>query len=118
MLFIRENALNKKPMKKNIIQANGYDIEVSYGGDEGDFISLTDIAKYKTTENPGYVIQNWMRNRNTVRFLGLWERFHNPNFNCIEFDAIENEAGLNSFVLTPKRWIESTQAVGMVSKQG
>ncbi|MCQ2078161.1 MAG: KilA-N domain-containing protein [Bacteroidaceae bacterium] len=105
-------------MKKNIIQANGYDIEVSYGGDEGDFISLTDIAKYKTTENPGYVIQNWMRNRNTVRFLGLWERFHNPNFNCIEFEAIENEAGLNSFVLTPKRWIESTQAVGMVSKQG
>lgn len=100
------------------IQAVGYTIEVHYGGQSGDYISLTDIAKYKTTENPGYVIQNWMRNRNTVRFLGLWEQFHNPGFNCLEFEAIENEAGLNSFVLTPKRWIEATSAIGMVSKQG
>ena len=104
-------------MKTNI-QAVGYTIEVHFGGKSGDFISLTDIAKYKTTENPGYVIQNWMRNRNTVRFLGLWEQFHNPGFNCLEFEAIENEAGLNSFVLTPKRWIEATSAIGMVSKQG
>ena len=105
-------------MKKTIIQANGYDIEVNYGGSEGDFISLTDIAKYTPMENPGYVIQNWMRNRNTVRFLGLWERFHNPAFNCLEFEAIESEAGLNSFVLTPKRWIENTKAIGLISKQG
>ena len=60
----------------------------------------------RTAENPGYVIQNWMRNRNTVRFLGLWEHFHNPDFNYIEFEAIE----LNSFVLTPKRWVEQTAA--------
>ena len=59
-----------------------------------------------------------MRNRNTVRFLALWERFHNPNFNYIEFEAIEKEAGLNSFVLTPKRWIEKTNAIGIQSKQG
>ena len=66
----------------------------------------------------GYVIQNWMRNRNTVRFLGLWEHFHNPDFNYIEFEAIETEAGLNSFVLTPKRWVEQTAAKGIVTKQG
>ena len=105
-------------MKRTIINAEGYEIEVRFGGQSGDFVSLTDIARYKTAENPGYVIQNWMRNRNTVRFLGLWEQFHNPVFNYLEFEAIEKEAGLNSFVLTPKRWIEATQAIGMVSKQG
>lgn len=105
-------------MSKTNIEAAGYSIEVQYKGKEGDFISLTDIAKFKTLENPGYVIQNWMRNRNTVRFLGLWEKFHNSNFNCIEFEAIEQEAGLNSFVLTPKRWIEATSAIGITTKQG
>ena len=100
------------------IDANGLPIEVRYGGVSGDFISLTDIAKYKTSENPGYVIQNWMRTRNTVRFLGLWERFHNPDFNYLEFEAIERDAGLNSFVLTPKRWVEQTCAKGIVTKQG
>ena len=90
------------------ISADGVQVEVRYGGFEGDFISLTDIARYRTAENPGYVIQNWMRNRNTVRFLGLWERFHNSDFNYIEFEAIETEAGLNCFVLTPKRWVEQT----------
>ena len=100
------------------IDADGVQVEVRYGGAEGDFISLTDIAKYRTAENPGYVIQNWMRNRNTVRFLGLWEHFHNPEFNYIEFEAIEHEAGLNSFVLTPKRWVEQTCAKGIVTKQG
>lgn len=105
-------------MKKTEISANGYMIEMQYGGQQGDYISLTDIAKYKTSENPGYVIQNWMRTRSTVRFLGLWESLHNPNFNYLEFEAIEQEAGLNSFVLTPKRWIEVTKAIGLVSKQG
>ena len=75
------------------IDANGLQVEVRYGGAAGDFISLTDIAKYRTAENPGYVIQNWMRTRNTVRFLGLWEHFHNPEFNYLEFEAIEREAG-------------------------
>ena len=100
------------------IDANGLQVEVRYGGAAGDFISLTDIAKYRTAENPGYVIQNWMRTRNTVRFLGLWEHFHNPEFNYLEFEAIEREAGLNSFVLTPKRWVEQTGAKGIVTKQG
>ena len=100
------------------IDANGIQVEVLYGGTSGDYISITDIAKYKTSENPGYVIQNWMRNRNTVRFLGLWEIFHNPAFNYLEFEAIEKEAGLNSFVLTPKKWVEQTGAKGIVTKQG
>ncbi len=106
-------------MKSSVsIDANGLSIEVRYGSASGDFISLTDIAKYKTSENPGYVIQNWMRTRNTVRFLGLWEHLHNPDFNYLEFEAIEKEAGFNSFVLTPKRWVEQTCAKGIVTKQG
>ena len=70
-------------MQRTVINAEGYEIEVRFGGKGGDFVSLTDIARYKTAENPGYVIQNWMRNRNTVRFLGLWEQFHNPAFSDV-----------------------------------
>ncbi|MBR6055213.1 MAG: KilA-N domain-containing protein [Bacteroidales bacterium] len=103
---------------KSNINANGFQVEVQYGGISGDFISLTDIARYKTPENPGYVIQNWMRTRNTVRFLGLWEHLHNSEFNYLEFEAIEKEAGLNSFVLTPKRWVDQTNAKGIITKQG
>ena len=78
-----------------------------------DFINITDIAKQKNPIDPNGVIANWMRNRNTVCFLALGERFHNPNFNYIEFEAIEKEAGLNSFVLTSKHWIEKTNAIGI-----
>lgn len=75
-------------MKEKII-AIGTEISIIAGSDNSDFISLTDIAKYKTEENPGYIIQNWMRSRNVVQFLGLWEKLNNPNFNCLEFEAIE-----------------------------
>ena len=92
------------------IEADGTEIRIVSEGNENDYISLTDIAKRKTSENPGYVVQNWMRNRSTVAFLGLWERLHNPQFNCLEFEAIESEAGMNAFVLTPKRWVETTNA--------
>ena len=103
---------------KQVLQAAGYEIAVTANPNYGDYLSLTDIARFKTRENRGYVIQNWMRTRNTIRFLALWENFHNADFNCLEFEAIEREAGLNSFVLTPKRWIEQTGAVGMQTKQG
>lgn len=83
-----------------------------------DYISLTDIAKYKDRERTNYVIQNWMRTRSTIEFLGFWEKLHNLNFNSIEFDAFKNESGSNSFSLTPQRWIEKTKAVGLVSKAG
>lgn len=91
---------------------------VTFKKNESDFISLTDIAKYKDKERTNYVIQNWIRNRNTIEFLGLWERLDNPSFNSIEFDAFKNQAGLNSFSLTPQRWIEKTNAIGLISKSG
>lgn len=85
---------------------------------DSDFISLTDIARYKDMERTDYIIQNWMRNRTTVEFLGVWEQLYNPDFNPIEFDGFRKQAGLNSFVLTPKQWIEKTGAIGIISKSG
>jgi hypothetical protein len=86
--------------------------------DNQDYISLTDISKYKNPEHPDDVIRNWLRNRNTLELLGVWERLHNPAFNPVEFDGIKSSAGLNSFTLTPKQWIDRTRAVGIVSKAG
>lgn len=86
--------------------------------DAEDFISLTDIARYKDAERTDYIIQNWLRNRNTIEFLGIWEHLNNPRFNPIEFDGIRKQAGLNSFILTAKRWINSTNAIGLISKTG
>ncbi len=103
--------------KTAIIEVQGAVITVLSGQRE-DYISLTDIARYKDSERTDYLIQNWMRNRNTIEFLGLWERLNNPGFNPIEFDGIRKQAGLNSFVLTAKRWIDATRAVGLVSKAG
>jgi hypothetical protein len=103
---------------KGKITAQGTEITVLSQGTEDDYISLTDIARYKNADYPSEVIQNWMRNRSTIEFLGLWERIHNPNFNYLEFEVIDREAGRNAFVLTPKRWIESVSAIGMTSKQG
>src|SRR5450432_3289705 len=85
---------------------------------ERDYISLTDIARYKDAERTDYLILNWMRNRNTIEFLGIWEHLNNPNFNPIEFDGIKTQAGLNSFILTAKHWIEKTGAIGITSKSG
>jgi len=91
---------------------------VLYKHNKEEYISLTDMAKYRDSERTNYIIQNWMRTRNTIDFLGLWENLNNPNFNSIEFDAFRNEAGSNSFTLTPKKWIESTNAIGITSKSG
>lgn len=84
---------------------------------ENDYISLTDIARYKS-DDPTAVIGNWMRNRNTVEYLGIWESLYNSNFNPIEFEGFKREAGLNAFTLSPKKWIETTAAIGIVSKSG
>lgn len=121
--YIRmENVVKKEDgnakIIKDTIHANGIDISVYSEDLQNDYISLTDIAKKREGEYPGYVIQNWLRNKSTVAFVGLWESIHNPNFNCIEFEAIKNEAGLNSFVLTPKRWTETTNAIGIATKAG
>ena len=85
---------------------------------ENEYISLTDIAKYRNDNDPRFVIQNWMRNRNTVEFLAVWEELHNPDFNRVQFEAVRSEAGLNRFVMTPTKWIEQTNAIGIVSKAG
>ena len=83
-------------------------LEKDIGIAEDDYICLTDIAKYKDPSRSDYVIQNWLRNRNTIEFLGVWERIHNSHFNPIEFDGFRKKAGLNSFILTAKQWIEKT----------
>lgn len=84
---------------------------------EKDYISLTDIAKYKS-DDPTAVIGNWMRNRNTIEYLGIWETLYNPHFNPLEFEGFRKEAGLNAFTLSPQKWINATNAIGIVAKAG
>jgi len=83
-----------------------------------EYISLTDLAKFKDTERFDYIIQNWLRSKHTLEYVGTWELLYNPNFNSTEFDVFKNEAGTHSFVMTPKKWINSTNAIGIISKQG
>ena len=102
--------------EKNILNANGIEIRIS-SYSETDYISLTDIAKYRSND-PNAVIQNWLRNRNTIEYLGLWEQINNPDFNPLEFEGLKKEAGLNTFTLSPKKWISLTNAIGIISKAG
>lgn len=81
-------------------------------------MSLTDIARYKNEDDPRFVIQNWMRNGNTLEFIGLWEILNNKNFNRVQFDTFKMDAGLNRFTMTPQKWIENTNAIGIISKAG
>jgi hypothetical protein len=103
--------------KKSTIDVRGTAVTI-LSQRQDDFISLTDIARYKDSERTDYIIQNWLRNRNTIEFLGVWEQLNNPGFNPIEFDGIRKRAGLNSFVLTASRWIDTTHAIGLISKAG
>ena len=108
-------------MSKNItekLNANGVEIRTVLGINEQDYISLTDIAKYKSSDFPADVVKNWMRIRNTIEFLGLWEQLNNPNFKLVEFDQFKNNAGSNGFVLPPQQWIAKTNAIGIISKSG
>lgn len=104
--------------KKNInLEVKGTSIAIITHKEE-DYICLTDIARYKNLERTDDIIRNWLRNRNTIEFLGVWERLNNPKFNPVEFDGIKMQAGLNSFSLTPKQWIEQTHSVGLTSQAG
>ena len=103
--------------KNSKIIVSGIEVFI-YKDKQEDYISLTDIARHRDTERSDYILQNWMRNRSAIEFIGLWEQFNNPNFNSIEFDGIKNNSGSNSFSLTPKRWIETTNAIGIISKTG
>ena len=106
----------KKPIKETI-HAKGVEIGIYTTDFQNEFISLTDIARYKSDE-PNDVIRNWMRNRDVIEFLGLWERLHNPDFNPLEFEGFRKQAGANAFTMSPKKWIEATDAIGIVSKSG
>jgi hypothetical protein len=103
--------------KNKIINVQGREITLITNQSK-DYISLTDIARYRNEKETFSVINNWMRSRSTIEFLGLWEKLSNRNFKPIEFDRFRNEAGSNYFVLSPQRWIEATNAIGIVSKSG
>lgn len=105
-------------VKKDTIEAKGFAIQIYTEDFKNDYISLTDIARYKNVHEPKDVVKNWLRVRDTIEFLGLWETIHNPNFKGVEFDSFRKEAGTNSFTLSPQRWIENTNAIGIVSKSG
>ena len=109
--FKQEIAMAKK------ISVQGNEISI-ISKEQEDYICITDIAKCKNTDRTDDLIRNWLRNRNTVEFLGIWEQLNNPNFKPVEFDGFKKQAGLNSFTLTPKQWIEKTNAIGLVSKAG
>ena len=103
--------------KRSTIEVQGSAITIVSQG-AADFISLTDIARYRSSQEPFSVINNWMRTRSTIEFLGLWEKLCNPGFKPLEFERFKNEAGSNYFVLSPQRWIETTSAIGITSKSG
>lgn len=105
-------------VKKETIEAKGFAIQIYTEDFQNDYISLTDIARYKNVHEPKDVVKNWLRVRDTIEFLGLWETIHNPNFKGVEFDSFRKEAGTNAFTLSPQRWIENTNAIGIVSKSG
>jgi len=93
-------------------------VNIKISKDDNDFICLTDMAKSKNAEFPADVIKNWLKTRFTIDFMGLWEHMHNPRFNLVEFDQFKNQAGVNSFVLSPDKWIKATNAIGISSKSG
>lgn len=114
----RRLAVSAKKVE-SMIHADGVDISVvTTVGSEDDYISLTDIAKHRNPEFPADVVKNWMRLRSTLEFLGLWEELNNPNFKLVDFDQFKNDAGSNAFVMSPQKWIKSTNAIGLISKSG
>lgn len=103
--------------RKASVRVKGTEITVLMHREE-DYISLTDIARHRNPDHTDDLIRNWLRNRNTIEFLGIWESLNNSGFKPVEFDGFKKQAGLNSFTLTPKQWIEATGAIGVVSKPG
>ena len=103
---------------KETLHAKGLEIGIYTNDFKNEFISLTDIARYQNANDPRLAICNWMRGRDVIEFLGLWEILHNRNFKRIEFDTFKNEAGKNAFTMSPEKWITSVNAKGIVSKRG
>lgn len=105
-------------IKKETIEVKGFEIQVYTEDFKNDYISLTDIARYKNQEEPNVVVANWMRNFNTIEYLGIWEMLNNPEFNPLEFEGFLKEAGSNAFTLSPKKWATTTNAKGLFVKVG
>ena len=103
---------------KETIHAKGLEIGIYTNDFKNEFISLTDIARYQNASDPRLAICNWMRGRDIIEFLGLWEKLHNPDFKRIEFDTFKNEAGKNMVTMSPEKWITGVNAIGIVSKRG
>ena len=109
--------MSTKPINDKIY-AKGFEIGIYTTDFENEFISLTDIAKYQNVDDPRFVIRSWMRNRDVIEFLGIWEMLYNPNFKRTEFGTFRNEAGRNAFTMSPEKWITNTNAIGIISKRG
>ena len=107
MIMAKQNTLKVKDTMVQTISINGT-----------DYVSITDIARFKNPLEPKDVVKNWMRTRNTIEYLGLWEKLNNPNFKGVEFDPLMQEAGSNAFTMSPSRWIETTGAIGIVVRNG
>jgi hypothetical protein len=106
-------------MKSKTQKINTKGVEVSImQHTSNDYISLTDMARYKNPDEPKDVVKNWMKNYSTIEYIGIWETLNNPNFKGVEFDSFKNQAGSNSFTLSPQKWIETTNAIGIISKSG
>ncbi len=105
-----------KPQKE-MLHAKGMEIAIYTSDFQNEYISLTDIARYRSDE-PNDVIKNWLRSRETIEFLGLWEKLHNPHFKPVEFDGFRNQAGLHSFTMSPSKWINGVNAIGIEVKSG
>jgi len=104
-------------MKRQKLVVKGRDVAI-INLEKSDFISLTDMARFKNNDAPADIVKNWMRSRSTIDFIGLWEKLNNPDFKLVEFDQLRNESGSNYFVLSPQKWIETTNAAGIISKSG
>ena len=105
-------------VKKDTIEAKGFVIQIYTEDFKNDYISLTDIARYKNSEEPNVVVANWMRNYNTIEYLGIWEQLNNLEFNPLEFEGFLKEAGSNAFTLSPQKWVNMTKAKGIYVKLG
>ena len=106
-----------KAIKKDTIHAKGIKIGIYTEDYQNEYISMTDIARFRSAD-PNDSIRNWMRSRETLEFLGIWEQLHNPNFKRVEFDGFRSQAGLNAFTMSPTKWIEGVNAIGIVTKAG
>lgn len=109
--------MKKEKCVKAEINADGRQVSILSLGRNNDYISLTDIARYKS-DDPNDIIKNWMRGKDVIQFLGLWEKLNNPDFKPVEFDGFKMEAGTNAFTLSPQKWITATNAIGIISKAG